>query len=168
MSIWIHMHDAIRWGNKWFLSYLILSYNLWQFTTTGPMYFIFLSSLPLLHHDSVWILPVISLLLANTVSPVRACLIIWWERFCGTLKEDDRGPLSIQSSLVNNKEISIFSSFFDTCMKYSIRILFLLLFFCFSGITILRLLPLRNVLSNFNPVFWCLGICLFISWSLLI
>ncbi len=39
-------------------------------------------------------------------------------RFCGTLKEDDRGPLSIQSSLVHNKDISLFSSFFDTCMKY--------------------------------------------------
>ncbi len=52
------------------------------------------------HHGSVWLLPVISLLLANTVSPVRACLIIWWERFCGTQKEDDRGPLSIQSSLL--------------------------------------------------------------------
>ena len=35
------------------------------------------------HHGSVWVLPVISLLLANTVSPVQACLflIIWWERF---------------------------------------------------------------------------------------
>jgi hypothetical protein len=85
--------------------------HLWQITTTGPMYFIFLSSLPLLHHDSIWVLPVISLLLANTVSPVRACLIIWLERFCGTLKEDDRWPLSIQSSLVHNKEASLFSSY---------------------------------------------------------
>ncbi len=34
----------------------------------------------------------ISLLLANTVPPVRACLIIWWERFRRIQKEDDRGP----------------------------------------------------------------------------
>ncbi len=40
-----------------------------------------------------------SLLLTNTVSPVRACPIIRWERFRGTQKEDDRVPLSIQSSL---------------------------------------------------------------------
>ncbi len=38
---------------------------------------------------------------SNTISPVRACrhLVIWWERFGGTPKEDYRGPLSIQSSL---------------------------------------------------------------------
>jgi hypothetical protein len=36
-------------------------------------------------------------LYTNTVSPKRACLIIWWERFRGTQKEDDCGPLSIQS-----------------------------------------------------------------------
>ncbi len=47
-----------------------------------------------------WVLPFLSLLLTNTVSPVRACLIIWWESFLGTKKEDDRGPLSIQFSLV--------------------------------------------------------------------
>jgi hypothetical protein len=34
----------------------------------------------------------------NIVSPVRAWLIIWWERFRGTQKEDDRGTLSIHSS----------------------------------------------------------------------
>ncbi len=43
---------------------------------------------------------VIFLLLTNTVSPVRACLIIRWEKFRGTQKEDDRRPLSIQYSLV--------------------------------------------------------------------
>ncbi len=42
------------------------------------------------------------LLVTNAVSPVRACLIIhmmgevWWD----PKKEDDRGPLGIQSSLV--------------------------------------------------------------------
>ncbi len=40
-----------------------------------------------------------TLLLTNAVSPVRACLSICWERFRGTQKEDDRGPLCNQSSL---------------------------------------------------------------------
>ncbi len=53
------------------------------------------------HHVSVWVLPVISLLLTNNVLPVRACLIISWERFRRTQKEDERGPLRIQSSLVH-------------------------------------------------------------------
>ncbi len=68
---------------------------------TGPMYF-FLSSLPLpppSHHGSVWLLPVISLVLTYTESAVRTCLSIWLERFRGSQKEDERGPLSIQSSL---------------------------------------------------------------------
>jgi hypothetical protein len=41
----------------------------------------------------------ISLLLTNTVSPVRACPNLSWERFRGTQEEDDRGPLIVQSSL---------------------------------------------------------------------
>ena len=46
------------------------------------------------------LLSVISLLLTNTVSPVRACLFIWLERFCGSQIETRvHGPLSIQSSL---------------------------------------------------------------------
>ncbi len=40
--------------------------------------------------------------LTNNVSPVRACLIIWLQRFRRTQKEDNRGLLSIQSSLVLN------------------------------------------------------------------
>ncbi len=52
------------------------------------------------YHGTVRVLPVISLLLINTVSPVRACLTIWWERFVRTQEEDDRGPLTIQSYLV--------------------------------------------------------------------
>jgi hypothetical protein len=38
------------------------------------------------HHGSVWVLPVISLLLANTVSPVQACLSILLEIFRGSNK----------------------------------------------------------------------------------
>ncbi len=47
--------------------------------------FCFPSSLPC-HHGSFWDLPVITLLLTKTVSPVRPCLTIWWERFRGTQK----------------------------------------------------------------------------------
>ncbi len=75
-----------------------------KYTPTGTMYniwfFVVFTPSSLSHYDSVWFLPVISLLLSNTVSPVRACLIIWWERFRGAQKEDGRGPLSIQSSLI--------------------------------------------------------------------
>jgi hypothetical protein len=64
--------------------------------SNGANVLCFLSSLLLYF----WVLlPVISLLLINTVSPLRACLIIRWERFRGTQKEDDRGPLGIQSSV---------------------------------------------------------------------
>ncbi len=35
----------------------------------------------------------------NTLCTLWACLIKWWERFRGIQKEDDRGPLRIQSSL---------------------------------------------------------------------
>jgi hypothetical protein len=48
------------------------------FSSNGPVYLVFcrlyLSSTS--HHGRVWLLPVISLLLTNTVSPVRACLSI--------------------------------------------------------------------------------------------
>jgi hypothetical protein len=65
--------------------------------------------------------PVISLLLTNTVSPVRACLIILWERFRGTQKEDDSGPLGIQSSLGNTDEVgSKETDFRDGILKQSI------------------------------------------------
>ncbi len=48
-------------------------------------------------------LSVISLLFTNTVvSPVRACLSIWLERFRGSQKEDERRPHNIQSSLCVN------------------------------------------------------------------
>ncbi len=54
---------------------------------------------PSSQHGSVWLLPVISLLLTNTVSPVWVRLTTWWERFPGTQKEDEcGGPLGIQSS----------------------------------------------------------------------
>ncbi len=43
-------------------------------------------------------------LLTNTVSPVRACLSIWSERFRGNQMEDERGPLGIQSSLLQPTE----------------------------------------------------------------
>jgi hypothetical protein len=82
----------------------------------SPIYFIFCRLYPFSpysHHGSVCFLPVVSLLLANTVPPVRACLIIWWERFRGTQKADDRGPPSIRSSLcqpLHSKAIEIYFS----------------------------------------------------------
>ncbi len=44
------------------------------------------------HRGSVWLLPVISLLLTNIVSRVRACLSLWLERFRGSQKQDERVP----------------------------------------------------------------------------
>jgi hypothetical protein len=65
------------------------------------MYFVFCRLYPCSSqppNGSVWVLPVLS----NTVlPPVRACITILWERFRGTPKKDDRGPPSIQSSLVS-------------------------------------------------------------------
>jgi hypothetical protein len=63
---------------------------------------------PSSHRGSVWVLPVISLLLNNTISPLRASLSIWWKRFRGTQKE---GGLSIQSSLVRVVTEVAFSSY---------------------------------------------------------
>ncbi len=56
---------------------------------TGPMFSCFLSSLPLLFLRQCLVPTcIISLLLANTVSPVRPCLSISLKRFRGTQKED--------------------------------------------------------------------------------
>ncbi len=65
------------------------------FLTSDISFSVVFTSSPLSHRGYVWALPVISLLLTNNVSPVRAWLSIWWERFRGTQKEDDRGTLSI-------------------------------------------------------------------------
>ncbi len=59
---------------------------------------VFTPSLPS-HHGSVWVLPVISMLLTNTVSPVQARITICLESFRGTQKEDEFGPLSVHSIL---------------------------------------------------------------------
>ncbi len=59
-------------------------------------YFVFCRLYPFSpsHHGSVWLLPVISLLLTNTVSRMRACLSKRLERFRGSQKEDENRPLS--------------------------------------------------------------------------
>ncbi len=49
---------------------------------------------PPLQCFSVWLLsPVISLALTDSVTPVRACLSIWWERFLGPKKKTIMGFL---------------------------------------------------------------------------
>ncbi len=65
---------------------------------TGLMYFDFcrLYPPPPSHHGSVWLLPVLSLFLTNTVSPVRACLSIWLESCFVGAKWSSKG---IQSSI---------------------------------------------------------------------
>ncbi len=59
---------------------------LWYGAQTGLMYLfsVVFTPSPPSHYGNVWVLPVISLLLTNTVSPVRACLSTWWEKFRGT------------------------------------------------------------------------------------
>jgi hypothetical protein len=58
-------------------------------------FLVFFTPSPSRHYGSVWVLPVIPLLLTNTVLPVRAFLSIWLERFRGTQKEDECGPLTV-------------------------------------------------------------------------
>jgi hypothetical protein len=61
------------------------------------------------HYGSVWLLPVISLLLTNTVSSRRCGLVYPYEwrleRFLGGQKEKEHGPFSTQSSLIHSSEI---------------------------------------------------------------
>jgi hypothetical protein len=73
------------------------------FTSTRPMYFVFCRLYPFSPQPSrqCMVLHFISLL----YSPVKPCLIIWWERFRGNQKEGDRGPLSIQFSLLHIKRL---------------------------------------------------------------
>jgi hypothetical protein len=63
-------------------------------TSTGPMYLVFCRLYPSSpsQHGSVWLLPVISQLLSNIVS---RCGLACLERFRGSQKKDERGPLSV-------------------------------------------------------------------------
>ncbi len=112
MKSWVvnHCHHQWFWSHpSSFQNYINIRHN-------GANAFCFQSSFPPSHHSSVWLLPVISLLLNNTVLPVRTCLSIWWERFCGTQKEDDRGPLSIQSSLARHVHVPAILSALPYCI----------------------------------------------------
>ncbi len=75
-------------------SFCITYYSAYR---NGTNVFCFLSSLPLLLPATSAMfgsyLPAISLLLTNPVSPVWFCLIIRWERFCGTQKKTIVGIL---------------------------------------------------------------------------
>jgi hypothetical protein len=65
-------------GCRWTLSTVKEMTRRWPLST-GPMNVVFCRLYPFSpnYHGSVWVLPVISLLVTNTVSPVRACLIHW-------------------------------------------------------------------------------------------
>ncbi len=65
--------------------------------TTRLIYFVFCRLYPF-SPPSQFLGPWHLVLLINTVSTIRACLSLWWERFRWTQKEDNHGPLSIQSS----------------------------------------------------------------------
>jgi hypothetical protein len=79
VAAWVHRSLSVRGDNRFLLHSILWANN-------GANVF-FMSSLPSSLqplNSSVWLLPVISLLLTNTVSRVRACLSIWLERFCGS------------------------------------------------------------------------------------
>jgi hypothetical protein len=84
-------------SSRWAIGEIVLC------SSTGPMYFVFCRLYPFPPATTAvfgYYLPVISLLLYNTVSRVRAFLSIWLERFRGSQKEDERGPLIFNSSMV--------------------------------------------------------------------
>jgi hypothetical protein len=74
--------ENIKIINYWNKAHLQQTYG--HAASTGTMYFVFCRLYPLFpsHLGSIGILPVISLLLTNTVSPVRACLImvLWYPK----------------------------------------------------------------------------------------
>jgi hypothetical protein len=73
---------------------------------TEPMYFVFCRLYPSSLQPTrvcAKLLSVISLNLTNTVSPVRACLSKWLERFRGSQKEDERGARIYRPSFRENK-----------------------------------------------------------------
>ncbi len=57
---------------------------------------------PSTHHGSVWLLPVSSLFLTNTVSQVRVCLSIWLERF----RESQKVWTSVGLSVFNSSMVT--------------------------------------------------------------
>jgi hypothetical protein len=66
-----------------------------------------------------WLLPVISLLLTNTVLPVRACQSIWLERFHGSEKEDERGWASfVLFAIVLYNMYCIFNLLINLAISY--------------------------------------------------
>ncbi len=74
-------------------------FQVWKLYAMGSIYFIFCRLYPSSpsDHGSVWLLPVISLFLTNTVHRCGLAYPYDWRGFVGTKK---RRPLKIQSSLV--------------------------------------------------------------------
>jgi hypothetical protein len=66
----------------------------------------------------------LSILLTNAVSPVRACISIWWERFRGTQKKDELEPLCIHPLCASRSRVDwggIFSPFKRRCTLFNLR-----------------------------------------------
>ncbi len=75
-------YPAASWWNFQLLFYSkCAQHPSWIWSTSRKEAMAWYSSRPMPY---LWDLPVISLLLTNTVSSVRACPIIWWVRFRGT------------------------------------------------------------------------------------
>jgi hypothetical protein len=74
-------------------------YNLRKACSMGPMFLfsvVFIPS-PSSHHGSVWVLPVISLLLTNTVSPVRSCPLPMPNHMMGEVSWNQKRRRSVAS-----------------------------------------------------------------------
>ncbi len=79
-----HWKDSFPYPQKRKKCRIKTNFYRWQWTgkqclTTGPLYFVFCRLYPVSPQPprQCWLLPVISLFLTNSVSPVRACLSKW-------------------------------------------------------------------------------------------
>ncbi len=78
----------------------IFSKRFWCRPTESMFFSVVFAPSPFQPPRQFWALPVISLLLTNIVSPVRACLLFCQRGFVAPNWNDERGPLSFQPSVV--------------------------------------------------------------------
>ncbi len=88
--------------------------EMWNPTGVCILFSVVFNPYPPSHHGRVWVLPVSSLLLTNTVSQVQACLIKWWERFRGTKMKTIVGLLVFNPPWWNLAHSANFNSFLLT------------------------------------------------------